>query len=230
RSLRVDGQATRRTRGGYPHRRGEPDSDVAPRDGGYRHRLGPAPRTSSERVWTDDFPVVAVAELVAFVVVDRAVVQELLDVAARCGRGVHEQDAAGFAAGALPGMRDVAREERAGAGPADGDLVADLKSDLAGEHPGDLVAVAVQMEEARGTGRQGFLEHHDALIGLPAEELQGKEAAGRRRVEPLPAARGYDKAFCYGHVAVLPVTPALIRPCLCRQAPSSPCRSWRAPG
>src|SRR5207249_6081580 len=104
---------------------------------GIRHRLGPAPRTPSERVWTDDFPVVALAELVALVVVNRAVAQELLDVAASCGRGVHEQDAAGFAAGALPGMRDVAREERAGAGPADGDLVADLEGDLAGEHPGD---------------------------------------------------------------------------------------------
>src|SRR6267142_6697325 len=106
--------------------------------------------TPSKRVWTDDFPVVAIAELIAFVVVDRAVVQELLDVAAGCGRGVHEQDAAGFAAGALPGMWDVAREERAGAGPADGDLVADLEGDLAGEHPGDLVAVAVQMEQALG--------------------------------------------------------------------------------
>ena len=40
-------------------------------------------------------------------------------------------------------MRDVAREKRAGAGPADGNLVADLKGDLAGEHPGNLVAVAV---------------------------------------------------------------------------------------
>jgi hypothetical protein len=40
-------------------------------------------------------------------------------------------------------MRDVAREERAGAGPADGNIVADLKGDLAGDHPGDLVAVAV---------------------------------------------------------------------------------------
>src|SRR5207245_10007194 len=107
-----------------------------------------APRTPSERVWTDDFPEVAIAELVAFVVVDRAVVQELLDVAAGCGRGVHEQDAAGFAAGALPGMRDVAREERAGAGPADGDLVADLEGDLADEYPGDLVASAVPVDVA----------------------------------------------------------------------------------
>src|SRR5438128_881398 len=156
-------------------------------------------RNLSQRVWTDDFPVVAVAELVAFVVVGWAVVQELLDVAAGCGRGVHEQDAAGFAAGALPGMRDVAREERAGAGPADGDLVADLEGDLADEHPGDLVAVAVQMEEALGADGHGFLEHHDALIGLVADELQGGEAPGRPHVEMLSAARGYDKAFCRVH-------------------------------
>ncbi len=49
RRLRADGQAARRTRGGYPHRRGEPDSDVAPRDGGHRHRLGPAPRARPGR-------------------------------------------------------------------------------------------------------------------------------------------------------------------------------------
>src|SRR6266571_2738929 len=97
-----------------------------------------------ERVWTDDFPAVALAEFVAFVVVDRSgAFQELLDVAAGGGRGVQKQDAAGFAAGVLPSMRDVAREERAGAGPADGNIVADLKGDLAGEHPGDLVAVVV---------------------------------------------------------------------------------------
>src|SRR5213593_4566541 len=97
-------------------------------------------RRRSERVWTDDFPAVALAEFVAFVVVDRSgAFQELLDVAAGGGRGVQKQDAAGFAAGVLPSMRDVAREERAGAGPADGNIVADLKGDLAGEHPGDLV-------------------------------------------------------------------------------------------
>src|SRR5438876_8972615 len=98
----------------------------------------------SKRVWTDDFPAVALAEFVAFVVVDRAgAFEELLDVAAGGGRGVEEQDAAAFAAAVLPSMRDAAREERAGARPADGNLVADLKGDLAGEHPGDLVAVAV---------------------------------------------------------------------------------------
>ena len=39
--------------------------------------------------------------------------QELLDVAAGAGRGVEKQDVADFAAGVLPSMRDVAREERA---------------------------------------------------------------------------------------------------------------------
>src|SRR5207302_6467229 len=60
------------------------------------------------------------------------------------------------------------------------------------------------MEEALGADGHGFLEEHDALIGLVAEELQGGEAAGRRHVEMLPAARGHDKAFCCGHVGVLP--------------------------
>src|SRR5687768_14084143 len=60
------------------------------------------------------------------------------------------------------------------------------------------------MEEALGADGHGFLEQHDALIGLVADELQGGEAAGRRHVEMLPAARGHDKAFCCGHVGVLP--------------------------
>src|SRR2546429_7600644 len=60
------------------------------------------------------------------------------------------------------------------------------------------------MEEALGADGYGFLEQHDALIGLVAEELQGGEAAGRRHVEMLPAARRYDKAFCRAHVRALP--------------------------
>src|SRR5262245_48574439 len=96
--------------------------------------------------------MVALPELVTFVVVHRVggAPGELLDVAAGGGRSVEEQNAAGLAAGALPGMRHVAREERAGAGAADGDLVADLERDLAGEHPGHLVTIAVQVEEALG--------------------------------------------------------------------------------
>src|SRR5712692_4466263 len=56
------------------------------------------------------------------------------------------------------------------------------------------------MEEALGADGHGFLEQHDALIGLVAEELQGGEAARRRHVEMLPATRGYDQAFCCVHV------------------------------
>ena len=98
----------------------------------------PAP---SKRVWADDFPAVALEEFVVFVGAARAALRKILKQAAGSGRGVEKQRPGGFAAGVLPGMRDVARHERAGAGPADGDLVADLKGDLAGEHPGDLVAV-----------------------------------------------------------------------------------------
>src|SRR5213078_2904074 len=60
------------------------------------------------------------------------------------------------------------------------------------------------MEEALGADGHGFLEQHDALIGLVVEELPGGEAAGCRHVEMLPAARGYDEAFCCAHVGVLP--------------------------
>src|ERR1700730_15045557 len=162
----------------------------------------------SKRGGADDFPAVAVEGVVVFVGVARAALRKILKQAAGSGRGVEKQRAGGFAAGVLPGMRDVARHERATAGPADGDLVADLKGDLAGEHPGDLVAVVVEVEEALGAGGQGFLEQHDALVGLTAEELQGKRTAGRRRVEMLPAARGYDKAFCCGHVGLLPCVKA----------------------
>src|SRR5262245_42899315 len=129
--------------------------------------------------------------------------QELLDVAAGRGRGVEKHDATGFAAAVLPGMRDVARHERAGAGPADGDFVADHEGDLAGEHPRDLVAVAMEMEQTLAAGWQRFLEQHDAAVGLVTEELQRGEAAGCRHVEKLSAAGGDDKAFGRVHADVL---------------------------
>ena len=66
-------------------------------------------------------------------------------------------------------------------GPPTVTVVTDHEGEFAGEHPGDLVAVVVQMEEACGAGWQGFLEQHDALIGLAAEQLHGKRTAGRRR-------------------------------------------------
>src|SRR6478752_9680533 len=131
--------------------------------------------------------------------------RELLNEATGRGRGIEKQDTAGFAAGVLPGMRDVTRHERAGAGAACRDCLADHESEFAREHPGDLVAVMVQMEGACGTSRQGFLEHHDALIGLAAEQLHGKGTTGRRRSKMFAATRGDDKAFCCAHVGVLPV-------------------------
>src|SRR5262245_25247862 len=130
--------------------------------------------------------------------------QELLDVAAGGGWRVEKQDPTGFAARVLPRVGDVAREEGAGAGAANAHLVADLERDLAGEHPGDLVAVPVQMEETLGAGGHGLLEQHDALIGLVTEKLQRGEAAGRRHVETRSAAGGHDKASCCVHADLLP--------------------------
>src|SRR5712671_208171 len=144
------------------------------------------------------------AELLALRVIHRTgTIQEFLDVAAGGGRRVVKRDSAGLAAGVLPRVRNVAREERAGAGSADGNLIADPKGDLAGEDPGDLVTVTMLMEQALCTGGDGFLEQHDALIGLVAEELQGGEAAGCRHVEMLTAAGGYDEAFRCVHARVL---------------------------
>jgi hypothetical protein len=51
-----------------------------------------------------------------------------------------------------------------------------LKGEFAGEHPGDLVAVAVQVIEACGAGGQGFVEYHAALTSLATEELQRKRS------------------------------------------------------
>src|SRR5919109_4191409 len=157
---------------------------------------------SSKWIGADDFAAVALAELLAFVVAHRGAdaVHELLDVAAGGGGRVQEQHAAGLAPRVLPGMGDVAREERAGARPADGHVVANLEGDLPLEHPGDFVAVAMQMKEALGAGRHGFLEHHDALVGLVAGELHVGEAAGRPHVEMLSATRGYHEAFLGHHV------------------------------
>src|SRR3989442_12185224 len=109
----------------------------------------------SQRIWTDDVPLVMLAELFALVVVHRgggarAAIHELLDVAAGGGRRVEEQHAAGLAAGVFPRMRDVAWKEGAGAGTADAHVVADLEGDLALEHPGDPVAVAMQGEGTLG--------------------------------------------------------------------------------
>src|SRR4030095_7428128 len=82
-------------------------------------------------------------------------------------------------------------------------VVAYVRGDLAVEHEGDLVAVVVEVEEALGAGGHGFLEQHDALVGLAAEELQGGEAARRVHVEMRAAARGYHEAFRSVHAGVL---------------------------
>jgi hypothetical protein len=146
-------------------------------------------------IWADDFPAVALEQFVVFVGVVRAALRKVLKEAAGRGRGVEKQRAGCFAAGVLPGMRDVAWHERAGAGPADGDLVTDLKGDLAGEYPSDLVAVVVEMEEALGAGGQGFLEQHDALFGLTAEELQAKERPGVGESKCFPPPAGTTNPF-----------------------------------
>ena len=73
-------------------------------------------RAPSQRVRAEHFPVVSGTEPVALGVVDRPIPQRL-DVAARRGRGIEEQDATGVAAGVLPGMRHVAREEAQVPGP-----------------------------------------------------------------------------------------------------------------
>src|SRR5712691_9557491 len=88
------------------------------------------------------------------------------------------------------------------------------------------------MEEALGADGHGFLEQHDALIGLVADELQGGEAAGRRHVEMLPTARGYDKAFCCAHLGVLPCGGMRINTSTMNinvhESRSSPARSGRS--
>jgi hypothetical protein len=89
-------------------------------------------------------------------------------------------------------------------------LAADFEGHLAFQHPGDLVAVVVQMERALGAGRQRLLEQHDAVGCVLAQKFQVGEAAGRRHVEVLSAARGDDKASAGGHVDILPCGGARI--------------------
>src|SRR6516165_10641982 len=92
-------------------------------------------------------------------------------------------------------MSEPARHESAGARTADRDLLADLEGDLAGEHIGHLVAVVVQVIGRLRSGRRGFLKHHHALAGLPAQELERRRSA--RRHLPHPSLTGrYDKTFC----------------------------------
>ena len=75
---------------------------------------------SSKRVWADDFPAVALEEFIVFVRVIRAALRERFNKSAGGGRSVEKQGPGDFAAAVLPGMRDVTRHERAGAGPLGG--------------------------------------------------------------------------------------------------------------
>src|SRR5262245_29727848 len=197
-------------------------------------------RISSQRIWADDFPAVALAKLLAFVGGHRrrgadAAMHELLHVTTGGRRRVEEQHTAGFGARVLPGMRNVARKERAGARPADAHVVADLEGNLALEHPGDFITVVVQMKKTLGAGGQGFFEHHDALAGLMADELHVGEAAGRSHVETRSASRGYNEAFFRRHVVSslmchtnCSITCPLISTCpSCRKPDRSATRSER---
>src|SRR5260370_10904448 len=136
-------------------------------------------RHPSKRVWADDFPAVTLAELLALRVIHRTgTIQEFLDVAAGGGRRVEKHDSAGLAAGVLPRVRNVAREERAGAGAADGNLIADPKGDLAGEDPGDLVTVTMLMEQTLRTGGAGVFQRQTPPLLRPSPG--GHSAAGAR--------------------------------------------------
>src|SRR5437899_117303 len=116
--------------------------------------------TGSKRRRADYLPAVPAAHLVGLGVVDRALraLQSFLEEPTCLGRGVEEENTAGLGARVLPSMRHASRHEGTGAGSADRDLVADLESDLAAQHPGDLVAVAVQMERCLSPGGRGLLE------------------------------------------------------------------------
>src|SRR5579875_3175607 len=124
----------------------------------------------------------------------RAPLGQRLDQPTGGRRRIEKQDAAGFAAGILPGMGDRARHERAGSGTAGGDLVADHERELAFQDPGDLVAVAVQMIEARRAWRQRLLEHHDAFPGFTAEKLQRKRPSEPRATAPPSLQRAMPSA------------------------------------
>jgi hypothetical protein len=106
-----------------------------------------------------------------FVVVVRAALRERLDKSAGNSRRVQKQDAARFTASTLPSMRAVARYTCTSAGSADGDFVASLEGDLASEHPGDFVALVVQVIKTLYSNGYGLLEDHDALARVALEEL-----------------------------------------------------------
>src|SRR6266851_1454827 len=145
----------------------------------------------------DHLPAMAPADLVGLVSVDlpNRTRQQLLEKLPGGGRGIEEEHPAGFGAGVLPRMSHTARQEGAGAWPADRDLVVDLEGDLTAQHVGDLVALVVKMEHRLRAGRRGFLERYHALAGFAAQQLERGRAAGRH-AQDRPAAGRHHKAFC----------------------------------
>src|SRR5436190_12580950 len=129
----------------------------------------------------------------------------LLDEAARLGRRVHKQDAAGLGAGALPGMRDIARHEGATARAADRDLVADQERDLTLQDVGNFVAVVVQVERAFRAGWHGFFEHHHAVGSVGAAQFRHDRATPRKALHRAFAGL-HDDALC-GHGSLLSRVP-----------------------
>src|SRR5437588_8148569 len=99
------------------------------------------PYARSERRRPDDLPAVPVADFGEFLLAqrtDRAMQQLLKELTRPAGR-IEEQHLARLGAGALPGMRDIARHEGAGTWPADGGLLADLERDFAAQDVGHFV-------------------------------------------------------------------------------------------
>src|SRR5256885_7581153 len=116
-----------------------------------------------------------------------------------------KQDTAGLGAGALPGMRDIARHEGATARAADRDLVADQERDLALQDVGNFVAVVVQVERAFRAGWHGFFEHHHAVGSVGAAQFR-HDRATRRKALHRAFAGLHDDALC-GHGSLLSRVP-----------------------
>src|ERR1700757_1980038 len=87
----------------------------------------------SEGRRADDLPAVPFGNRTELLLVHRVhrPIRHLLEQLSGPAGSVKEQHAAYLGAGALPGMRHVARHEGTGAWPADRHRVADLEGDLA---------------------------------------------------------------------------------------------------
>ena len=93
-------------------------------------------------------------------------------------RREYEKHPRRFGSGALPGVRDTAWYEGACAGPAYGDLIADLEGDFSAQDIGHLIAIAMKVEIRCRARRSYFLEHHHALCGLAGLQLERRRPAG----------------------------------------------------